>query len=1288
MLTGIAHSRSIPVSYSLTANISNGSSLNEGDSITYTLTTTGLPDGTSVYWSNVGSTNATDFTQGINSGTLTVNNNTSSITLTLYEDYITEGTETIVFNVMETQGGSVEDTMTHNVNDTTITPGVFRVSVGHTDILCHGALTGELRVDSATGGNPPYTYTFKQGSQILQTGNTTTLSGLAAGTYTIDVTDTSAGQYTAQTISQNEVILEPLTPISATHSSTTSSITVDPAGGTAGYTVYLFHHSGTPIAQQTTSGSPVTFTGLSSNTGYEYSITDSVGCSIPNRISINTGATALSASISKTNVTCAGGADGQITVNIASGEPNYTYTWNGTSAEGSTAYNLTQGTYSVTVTDGAGQQQSFSEIQITQPDPVGLGLVSKTSTSILISAIGGNGNYTYSGAGQTNSDGAFTGLTPGQSYSFSVTDSNGCGGSANLSAATNSQITAEVTTEWIGCNWMSNEGYAEVINVNGGSGEYYYSWGSNALPSNSNSITDLLPGNYIVIVEDANDDSNSKTFAYTITKNSEVEANVTATQTSLTATLSGGVGPYYYDIDDPNSTAPAPTQSGNTFTFNGLSNGTDYSMLFRDSYGCQELATGRTLWPDLVYEGIAVSQDSTCNNQTGSITVSWSGGNQPLGHLHNQHAVELYNDAGDFVQGSGKPIPLGYSYTFVGLAPGTYYAKINGYGDGTGYQGLGLGQGTATISSYEPISSTEEYGSPGGPYNGTNYSASIWAFIPHDATGGEFPITVTINGGSPKQLLGRFNQTDLSNYSVDGRLEFYQGLDYYQGQGKLAYWWVDNCETYLIEYVDANGCEYIPPSNSGNGGYVSIVGRQMPTPNIGSDVTLCSSNPSGVDIYLNASNGCPPYTYELQRADLNDHGWWDAETISTYSLTQNITQEGKYRGKITDKLGRTSGWSNTKRITYTTPTLSVSSVSSNSIVVNLDAGAMVYYRVNGSTGTYSNNHAYNPNNGQWTIVGLEPNTEYEIYTVYNGCTSPKVYTTTLCDTADITFVEVTDPTCVSGGEIKSEVNGVTDGKAPGYSYQWYKNGIAMTNRTDWFLNGTDVDAGNYMLKVTSPQNCQSESNIVTLSDRLPINANQTGSTTSSITISVNGGGVPPYAVILEPDTPNAVTQVLNGPGTLTFNGLSNLVSSYTWRVEDAGGCATVNQTATKPTITLYSAYTTPNTLNPAYASYCDYPGDLHTLSHIKVISDISDNVNGILGDYLRNSDGSIISFDFGERIAISTTYNNNVKLDNPMYQLTFGGGGVINSIDPIFCSGSSSGDGNDPPRQPLAPPEE
>lgn len=680
MLTGITQSRSIPVSYSLTANISNGSSLNEGDSITYILTTTGLPDGTLVYWNNTGSTVATDFTQGINSGTLIINNNTASITLTLYEDYVTEGTETIVFNVMETQGGSVEDTMTHNVNDTTIAPGALRVTVGHTDISCNGGLTGELRIDSATGGNPPYTYTFKQGSQILQAGSATTLSGLAAGTYIIDVTDTSTGQYVAQTISQNEVILQPPSNISVTHSITTSSITVNPSGGTAGYTIYLFHHSGSPVAQQTTSGSAVTFTGLSSNTGYEYSIVDSAGCSIPNRISVSTGSEALSASITKTNVTCAGGSDGQITVNVSSGEYPYEYRIDNTPLVGSTAYNLTQGTYSITVTDNAGQQQSFPEIQIAQPDPISITAVSQTDTTIVIRVSGGSADYTYIGSAQytqSNNDFTFTGLSPETNYQFTFDDSNGCRGTADIS--TDSSPLS--FTEFI---LLTDQTCFYHPNISAGYGEIRASWtngGGNitlqlfrrttrgwsddymadlytqvSVSGNTHTFTGLPAGYYLIGYTDGvenltpgstgfseiqvqqpvhwvpNIQGHENSITVYVPESDPAIPNLTVTLYSNGSSVGSQTLTAKYGNQNPLGTVEqwVNNNPGMIAYFQNLNTENTYSVSITDSTGCTytsgNLAGGQTPTNPALYTPSISIQQPNCHNDSATITASGNGG--------------------------------------------------------------------------------------------------------------------------------------------------------------------------------------------------------------------------------------------------------------------------------------------------------------------------------------------------------------------------------------------------------------------------------------------------------------------------------------------------------------------------------------------------------------------------------------------------------------------------------------------------------------------------------------
>ena len=71
--------------------------INEGNTVVFAITTKNVADGTSLYWTNSGSTTAQDFTSAINSGSVTVSNNASTLGITtLDSDDPDEGNETIV----------------------------------------------------------------------------------------------------------------------------------------------------------------------------------------------------------------------------------------------------------------------------------------------------------------------------------------------------------------------------------------------------------------------------------------------------------------------------------------------------------------------------------------------------------------------------------------------------------------------------------------------------------------------------------------------------------------------------------------------------------------------------------------------------------------------------------------------------------------------------------------------------------------------------------------------------------------------------------------------------------------------------------------------------------------------------------------------------------------------------------------------------------------------------------------------------------------------------------------
>ena len=88
--------------YTITPNTTTA---NEGDVITWTITTTNVADGTLLYWTNAGTTNGSDFSDPVigpatgNTGFVTITGNSGSFYKTLSNDLITEGPETVIIQL-------------------------------------------------------------------------------------------------------------------------------------------------------------------------------------------------------------------------------------------------------------------------------------------------------------------------------------------------------------------------------------------------------------------------------------------------------------------------------------------------------------------------------------------------------------------------------------------------------------------------------------------------------------------------------------------------------------------------------------------------------------------------------------------------------------------------------------------------------------------------------------------------------------------------------------------------------------------------------------------------------------------------------------------------------------------------------------------------------------------------------------------------------------------------------------------------------------------------------------
>lgn len=234
------------------------------------------------------------------------------------------------------------------------------ISVVIDDASCNGSSDGQVNA-TATGGTPGFTYEWNPGAI---SGNP--LTGVPSGTYSVIVTD--ANNCTEEL--QNIIVGEP-DPIVLSLASQTNiscygladgSAEISALGGTPPYS-YLWDD---PSAQATAEAS-----NLAPGT-YSVAVEDVNGC---NALWLNVEITqpdSLVASISATTpLTCDYTADGTMEVQAQGGTSPYSYLWSDSNGQtGSTAIDLAEGTYTVTVTDANGCTDTATDSILGPVDPV------------------------------------------------------------------------------------------------------------------------------------------------------------------------------------------------------------------------------------------------------------------------------------------------------------------------------------------------------------------------------------------------------------------------------------------------------------------------------------------------------------------------------------------------------------------------------------------------------------------------------------------------------------------------------------------------------------------------------------------------------------------------------------------------------------------------------------------------------------------------------------------------------------------------------------------------------
>ncbi|MBB79262.1 MAG: hypothetical protein CL844_09710 [Crocinitomicaceae bacterium] len=498
------------------------------------------------------------------------------------------------------------------------------ISTSFADVDCYGSNTGSINVVTAAISPAfPYEYSWSNGTVTSLNSQSTNLTGLLAGPYQVTVYDNNGCQmFDGATISEpQELTVSYFSNDISCNGADDGSIDIIASGGTGGYTY--------TINNQITSSN---ITNLQPGS-YNIVVNDAESCSKSISVTINE-PPQLTQSGSVIDVSCKGGNDGEINVDVGGGVLPYTYSWdNPNSSTSEDLVDLSASTYILTITDDNGCISSLPYI-VDEPT-THVSLSGSTSNvlcygdstgSVDVTTSGGTPGYVYQWSSII--DGVLPFVTedlnsvPVGTYSLIVTDLKGC---IDTLSKIVSGPSAAINSSPVLTNILCKGDLTGVIdpNISGGNSGYSYLWSTNSTQAQ---ISGLQAGDYTLIVTDTNNCVTE--FTYQLTEpNSSLSLTINAIDVlchgdnsgEALIDISGGVGGYTY------------TWSNGEIT-------KDISSLFSGNYSVTVIDTNSCSISDSIYVDEPVAPltlsstviDVGCYGEnTGSINLLINGGSSP-----------------------------------------------------------------------------------------------------------------------------------------------------------------------------------------------------------------------------------------------------------------------------------------------------------------------------------------------------------------------------------------------------------------------------------------------------------------------------------------------------------------------------------------------------------------------------------------------------------------------------------------------------------------------------------
>ena len=941
----------------------------------------------------------------------------------------------------------------------------------------------------AGGGTPGYTYLWNTGS------SSQVISGLAAGTYTVTVTDQASCTRSFSVAIGNS---------GSPQSSIVTNTPVSCFGGNNG-SLDITVTGGTPTYSYSWSNGANTqdISGLIAGT-YTVTVTDQNFCVNTNSFVV-TQPTIITLSATSSSALCNGDATGSIDLTVSGGTPIYTYLWsNGATIQDPTG--LIAGTYTVTVTDlnSCTRSQSFIVSQpailtaSTSTTQSGCGVSTGSAT---VTPGGGTPNYTY-----LWNTGAITQTItaiPAGTYTVTVSDANGCTVIQNaIVTSTNAPIISNVVNSPVSC-FGGNNGSLNIT-ISGGMPTFTYFWSTG---SSSEDISILIAGNYTVTVTDIN--SCSVSASYTVTQPAQVAGTAALTSPTCNAGTNGSI-----DL----------TPTGGNFVYSYLwSNGATsqdlsgvvagtYTVTITDGNSCTGTASFTLTQPNIISASANVTQPLCNGGSDGSINLTVFGGTPTYTYLWSNGAT------------AQDP---------TGLIAGTYTVTITDFNSCTRQRSVVVGQPTAISSSVS--TTTTNCGLSNGTATvsasgGTGTLTYLWSTGASTTTitglsANSYTVTVTDANGCTRQSVGivssgslpSINSSVIDSVTCNGGADGAISITVIGGTPTYTFLWSNGAitqnisslviGTYSVTVTDQNSC-----TTSGSFTVSEPTLIQTTFTNVDASCGLANGSSQA-----NTTGGLPGYSYL----------WSNGITTNTISSIA----AGTYTVTVTDFNFCTRSFST---VIAGTSAPIIDSTQVTNVLCNGDSNGVITVFASGGTPTL-------------TYLWSNGGTTSSISNLIIGN-----YTVTITDAATCTVSQsytITQPTFLAApvttqpsfcGQANGQATVSPSGGVSPFTFLW-SNG----QTTQTIINLT---AGTYTITVTDFNGCTRRRNaVVTLANGPVITlVNQTdvichGDASGSLNISVVGGSLP-YSYNWS-----------NGSTTQDISGL--VAGAYTVIVTDSALCS-------------------------------------------------------------------------------------------------------------------------------------